>query len=976
MGWLSGWGYRKLHEIEGSTAGTQTNYQIRIIVHKGSGTDGGEHVYCNNHCRDDFGDIRLTKSDGETLLDYWMEEYTSGDKATFWVKVPSIPASPDKATIYIYYGKSDATTTSNGDNTFLFFDDFEGTSLDTSKWQYDTGWFSVSNSAARCTSKQKEIRSIENTFGDVEVRAKWRFSSGARGHICFRKEYDGNIISRVRDKGYDINFRNPNSDENLRKWPGSGASCSTLDTSSYTYSADTWCIGFIRGYGSSLEAKPTEDATLLSATDTTFSSGEIGIGTDDLVTIGTDYVEFDWIFVRKYVSPEPSHGAWGNEEEQSASYTPSGYEPLYFVNEQHTVNGLTAYKLAETNSETKTYVSKTKQDGSYQVWVAVRVFLRHSDQTETELTDGTYNLNVTRTSDGSGIQNLEWLENVMVGSGDALVVRVYLKVGSYDWTLKAEFITGQFTSDYELSSWVFRLWTKRVYNAGSPPLIPEQTTVYFYWGSTDYPSRIEFGASAPWPPLPPVSRYIDGKSVVGGRHHIYYNGCKEVIYIAYLNTSFSPWKYQVRCFDLESYRWYGPFNISDAPSSDIHYMPSISVLPDGRLIIMYGYYSPLKFRISTYSADTESNLTKLLSNWGAEYSISPRWTSNLCYPEAVKTDNYLLIFGRDGTSYEGNWTYFRFAVDNWVYSYVGSFDNSTYNGTWQFVGLEPYVDEFGIKQLSYLNLTGYESHYGKIGQFHFRQGIAWSYDETAYVEVLAASENASLRLSWNSTWLNVSGNTPTWLCWKVSHTYIAWSQILDYIEVHSEQDYPTTIYCVRLKLKITGISPAVAFIYTDKSCYLFYPRRFDDKIMVYGRLQDPSVGRYNHYFVYSDDEGFSWKVANGTEVKIPIELEEIKAVDIGGTNYRVWNKDGIIYNNTVILLASPFNFQVKNFSHPLVLIYYDNLGSPEGSWHIVNATLEDGNPIWMPSGFVECTLIYDEYYDRPVSYTHLTLPTN
>ena len=318
MGWLSGWAYRKLHEIEGSNAGTQTNYQIRIIVHKGSGTDGGEHVYCNNHCRDDFGDIRFTDSDGETLLDYWMEEYTSGDKATFWVEVPSIPASPDKATVYICYGKSDATTTSNGDNTFLFFDDFEGTSLDTSKWQYDTGSFSVLNSVAKCKSKQKEIRSIENTFGDVEVRAKWRFSSGARGHICFRKEYD-NSICRVRDKGYDINFRNPNSDENLRKWPGNSASCITLGTSSYTYSADTWYIGFIRGYGSSLEAKPTEDATLLSATDTTFSSGEIGIGTDDFVTIGTDYVEFDWIFVRKYVSPEPSHGSWGSEEQSGAT---------------------------------------------------------------------------------------------------------------------------------------------------------------------------------------------------------------------------------------------------------------------------------------------------------------------------------------------------------------------------------------------------------------------------------------------------------------------------------------------------------------------------------------------------------------------------------------------------------------------------------------------------------------------------------
>ena len=135
MAWLSGWQYRKSHDIEGSTAGAQTDYQVRIVVHKGAGTDDGENVYCNNHCQDDFGDIRFTADDGETTLYYWMQEYTSGDKATFWVKVPNIPASPDTVTIYIYYGTEGTTsTTSNGDDTFLFFDHFEGPELDTNKW--------------------------------------------------------------------------------------------------------------------------------------------------------------------------------------------------------------------------------------------------------------------------------------------------------------------------------------------------------------------------------------------------------------------------------------------------------------------------------------------------------------------------------------------------------------------------------------------------------------------------------------------------------------------------------------------------------------------------------------------------------------------------------------------------------------------------------------------------------------------------
>ena len=56
--WLSRWQYRKKHEVNGSTAGAVTDYQIRIRVHYGSGTDDGEDVYLNEKCRTDFGDIR------------------------------------------------------------------------------------------------------------------------------------------------------------------------------------------------------------------------------------------------------------------------------------------------------------------------------------------------------------------------------------------------------------------------------------------------------------------------------------------------------------------------------------------------------------------------------------------------------------------------------------------------------------------------------------------------------------------------------------------------------------------------------------------------------------------------------------------------------------------------------------------------------------------------------------------------------
>jgi hypothetical protein len=60
-----------------------------------------------------------------------MQQKTEAVQAIFWVKIPYIPSSPGYATIYIYYGNASASTTSNGDNTFTFYDDFE---TDLSRW--------------------------------------------------------------------------------------------------------------------------------------------------------------------------------------------------------------------------------------------------------------------------------------------------------------------------------------------------------------------------------------------------------------------------------------------------------------------------------------------------------------------------------------------------------------------------------------------------------------------------------------------------------------------------------------------------------------------------------------------------------------------------------------------------------------------------------------------------------------------------
>ncbi len=124
--YLPGWDYRKQKTITGTTAGPQTNYQMKLTVYKGSGTDSPGVVYLGGNVKDDFSDLRFTRSDGVTLLDYWIESYTSGVSATVWVKVDSIPASPGTTDVYLYYGNPSATGAGSGHNTFLAYGGLNG----------------------------------------------------------------------------------------------------------------------------------------------------------------------------------------------------------------------------------------------------------------------------------------------------------------------------------------------------------------------------------------------------------------------------------------------------------------------------------------------------------------------------------------------------------------------------------------------------------------------------------------------------------------------------------------------------------------------------------------------------------------------------------------------------------------------------------------------------------------------------------
>jgi hypothetical protein len=123
-GWLDfAWHWRMPMTI--SSAGSLSDYQLKITVNTASLVAAGKIQASGD-------DIRFTDSNGITLINYWIESGMNTASTVIWVRVPTITTGT--STVYMYYGNASAPAASNGDATFMFFDDFESGFTPGVKW--------------------------------------------------------------------------------------------------------------------------------------------------------------------------------------------------------------------------------------------------------------------------------------------------------------------------------------------------------------------------------------------------------------------------------------------------------------------------------------------------------------------------------------------------------------------------------------------------------------------------------------------------------------------------------------------------------------------------------------------------------------------------------------------------------------------------------------------------------------------------
>lgn len=135
------------------------DYQIRVKLDQTN--------FHFNETMDKGEDIRFMDEDGITPLNYWIEKWdSSGQLAVIWVKVPFIQSSARK-TIYLYYGKPDEISASDGETTFVFFDDFTGAL---------TKWFSRNGASI----EENRLKMTEDAY----IRSKITLPSGNYSILC------------------------------------------------------------------------------------------------------------------------------------------------------------------------------------------------------------------------------------------------------------------------------------------------------------------------------------------------------------------------------------------------------------------------------------------------------------------------------------------------------------------------------------------------------------------------------------------------------------------------------------------------------------------------------------------------------------------------------------------------------------------------------------------------------------------------
>jgi hypothetical protein len=202
------------------------DYSQEIVITENSGkilTDYPVSVNLNSsnfnfsRAKNDGSNIRFS-SENRTL-NYWIEKWDPETKeAVIWVKIPNLPANETR-TILMKYGNPETTVASNGKNTFVFFEDFDGNYLNGLDWNAESaGGGTVEVRNGICQVAAPKVHAYDSSLiyskanfntNSMFVAKRMKVTTGAdsRGPLL-RQGFIDQIKSRKNEIKHETEFAN------------------------------------------------------------------------------------------------------------------------------------------------------------------------------------------------------------------------------------------------------------------------------------------------------------------------------------------------------------------------------------------------------------------------------------------------------------------------------------------------------------------------------------------------------------------------------------------------------------------------------------------------------------------------------------------------------------------------------------------------------------------------------------------------
>src|SRR5436309_684242 len=351
--WSMSYPFREKITVTAGTAAPASGYSVAVTFGHATLVTAGKSLPSGD-------DLRVVYWNGSTWveLDRLLDEASSWNNAStkVWFKTQAaIGASASDDNYYLYYGNASAgAPPANGMNVYLFYDDFSGAAIDTSKWTVTRGTTSVSDGILTVNPASSIWANSTYAFG-TNTRSEASIQLGGDGAEAFfnffaARELDtnpwtGNWMLIYSNATSHI-AENGTSNTSLFDSP---AFTDTTPTSFHTYAMNREGSSNIRYFQDATErANITANVPTVSLRPYAFADAGTG---------ATMWQKYDWWKVRQYVTPEPTSAIAAEEgvgpTYQAAGTVQSGTGTLTVAWPAHAINDI-GLLILETQNDAVT----------------------------------------------------------------------------------------------------------------------------------------------------------------------------------------------------------------------------------------------------------------------------------------------------------------------------------------------------------------------------------------------------------------------------------------------------------------------------------------------------------------------------------------------------------------------------------------------------------------------------------------------